>query len=138
MAAGQDLQQARALYQKTQYEEALKAIGGRKDAPAMLLAGQSYIGLEDYKKAIDVLEKAGTDSESHLWLGRAYGHRAETAMPLLAPRYATKARQAFEKAIELDPKNILAMNDLFEYYMQAPGFLGLLDSWVGGKTRRKR
>lgn len=128
-AAAQDLDSARALYRKTQYEEALKAIGPRKDSPALLLAGQCYIGLEDYKKAIDVLEKTAVDSQSQLWLGRAYGRRAETAMPLLAPRYATKARTAFEKAVQLDPKNILAMNDLFEYYMQAPGFLG------GGKDK---
>lgn len=129
VAAAQDLNQARALYQKTQYEEALKAVGGRKDAAAMLLAGQCYLGLEDYKKAIEVLEKTAGDSESRMWLGRAYGRRAETAMPLLAPRYASKARQEFEKAVELDPKNILAMNDLFEYYLQAPGFLG------GGKDK---
>ncbi len=129
LAAAQDLTQARALYRKTEYEQALKAIGNRRDQPALQLAGQCYIGLEDYKKAIDVLEKAAIDSESHMWLGRAYGRRAETAMPLLAPRYASKARQAFEKAVELDPKNILAMNDLFEYYLQAPGFLG------GGKDK---
>lgn len=129
VASAQDLAPARVLYQKTEYEQALKAIGARKDAGAMLLAGQCYIGLEDYKKAIDVLEKAAGDSESRMWLGRAYGRRAETAMPLLAPRYASKARQEFEKAVELDPKNILAMNDLFEYYLQAPGFLG------GGKDK---
>jgi len=129
IAAAQDLAPARALYQNTQYEEALKAIGARKDAPALLLAGQCYIGLEDYKKAIDALEKTPVDSESQMWLGRAYGRRAETAMPLLAPRYATKARTAFEKAVQLDSKNILAMNDLFEYYLQAPGFLG------GGKDK---
>jgi tetratricopeptide (TPR) repeat protein len=87
-AAAQDLNQARALYQKTQYEEALKAIGARKDQPALQLAGQCYLGLEDYKKAIDVLEKAVVNSESHLWLGRAYGRRAETAMP--SPRPALR------------------------------------------------
>ncbi len=129
LLTAQDLTAPRALYQKTEYEQALKAIGNRQDQPALQLAGQCYIGLEDYKKAIDVLEQAATDSESHMWLGRAYGRRAETAMPLLAPRYASKARQAFEKAVELDPKNILAMNDLFEYYLQAPGFLG------GGKDK---
>ena len=35
-----------------------------------------------------------------------------------------KARQNFEKAVELDSRNLEAVNDLFEYYLDAPGFLG--------------
>jgi Flp pilus assembly protein TadD len=38
--------------------------------------------------------------------------------------YASKARQNFEKAVELDPKNSEAVNDLFEFYLEAPGFIG--------------
>jgi Flp pilus assembly protein TadD len=38
--------------------------------------------------------------------------------------YASRTRQAFEKAVELDGKNKEALNDLFEYYLEAPGFLG--------------
>lgn len=43
---------------------------------------------------------------------------------LTAPRFASRARQAFEKAVELDPRNLEAINDLFEYYLEAPGILG--------------
>jgi tetratricopeptide (TPR) repeat protein len=35
-----------------------------------------------------------------------------------------KARQYFENAIALDAQNAEAMNDLFDYYLNAPGFLG--------------
>ena len=42
----------------------------------------------------------------------------------MAPGHASKAHRYFEKAVELDPKNLEAMNDLFEYYLEAPGFLG--------------
>ncbi len=58
------------------------------------------------------------------WLGRAYGKRAETSNPLMAPGLASKARDAFEKAVQLDPKNADALSDLFDYYLEAPGFLG--------------
>jgi len=57
-------------------------------------------------------------------MGRAYGRRAETSSFLTAPGFATKARQNFEKAVELDPRNLEAINDLFEYSLDAPGFLG--------------
>ena len=56
--------------------------------------------------------------------GRAYGKRAETSNVLAAPGYASKARQAFEKSVALDPKNNDALSDLFDYYLEAPGFLG--------------
>jgi tetratricopeptide (TPR) repeat protein len=37
---------------------------------------------------------------------------------------ASKARQYFEEAVRLDPGDEEALNDLFDYYLQAPGFLG--------------
>jgi len=43
---------------------------------------------------------------------------------LTAPGFATKARQFFEKAAQLNPNNLDAQSDLFEYYLEAPGFLG--------------
>ena len=47
-----------------------------------------------------------------------------TATPFFAPSNASKARQYFERAVELNPANEEALNDLFDYYLQAPGFLG--------------
>jgi tetratricopeptide (TPR) repeat protein len=41
-----------------------------------------------------------------------------------APGLASKARQHFEKAVALNPRNQDAVSDLFEYYLEAPGFLG--------------
>lgn len=81
-----------------------------------------------YKKAGEALEKAAAaepdNAEIALWLGRAFGRRAETSSPFTAPGYASKARQWFEKSVELNPKNTEALSDLFEYYLEAPGFLG--------------
>lgn len=128
-----DLSGARRLYQTTHYQEAVKLLENQKDPDSLQLLAQSWFMLGQFKKATEVLDRAvalrPNSSEIHLWLGRAYGRRAETSNPLFAPRYASKARQHFEKSVELDSRNILAMNDLFEYYLQAPGFLG------GGKDK---
>jgi Flp pilus assembly protein TadD len=82
----------------------------------------------EFKKAGDYIQKAATgnptNSEYLDWLGRAYGRRAETSNPLSAPSYASKARQAFEQAVKLNEKNTDALSDLFDYYVNAPGFLG--------------
>ena len=82
----------------------------------------------DFKKATESLEKAAAinpaDSMLQTWLGRAWGRRAETAFPLAAIGYATKTREAFEHAVQLDPVNAEALGDLFDFYMEAPGMIG--------------
>src|SRR6516225_6891658 len=82
----------------------------------------------EYKKATDALEKAvaaePSNSDYALWLGRAYGRRAEMSNPFSAVGQASKARLYFERAVELDPRNLEALNDLLEYYLEAPGFRG--------------
>lgn len=121
---------ARDLYQRTDYHESLALLlpAHEKDAETVELIGQNYFMLGEYKKATEAFEKAVAlepdNSEYVHWLGRAFGRRAETSNPLTAPGYASKARQSFERAYELDPGNHEAVNDLFEYYLQAPGFLG--------------
>ena len=90
--------------------------------------GQNYFMLGEYKKASEALEKAvalaPNDAESLHWLGRTYGRRAETGNPFSAPGLATKARENFEKSVAIDPSNRDAVDDLFDFYLQAPGFLG--------------
>jgi tetratricopeptide (TPR) repeat protein len=117
------------LYLKTDYAGAIAALKQREpDAQNLELLGQCYYQLGDFKKATDALEKAATlassDSMIQTWLGRAWGERAETSFPLSAPVHAKKAREAFEKAVRLDPANVLALSDLFDYYTQAPGIMG--------------
>ncbi len=125
-----DYQQAHDLYQRTEYRESLANLNKvqQKDAQAFKLIGQNHFMMADYKKATEAFEKAMQldphNSEIVHWLGRTYGRRAETGSFLTAPSNASKARQYFEKAVELDPKNQEAINDLFDYYLEAPGFLG--------------
>jgi cytochrome c-type biogenesis protein CcmH/NrfG len=125
-----DLDQARKYYDLTEFEESLKVLHGilQRDAAVYELLGRNYFMLGEYKKASDALEKAVAaeprNSDYALWLGRAYGRRAETSNPFSAMGHASKARQYFERSVELNPKNIEALNDLLEYYLEAPGFMG--------------
>jgi Flp pilus assembly protein TadD len=129
-AASGDVDLARKLYQLTEFDQSLKVLQGIavKDAVVYQWIGLNYYGKADYKKATEALEKAApldpANSEIYLWLGRAYGRRAETSNPLSAPGHASRARQYFEKATQLNPNNLEAQSDLFEYYLEAPGFLG--------------
>jgi Flp pilus assembly protein TadD len=129
-ASAADLKQAEDLYQRTEYAASLKILAGEsaEGAKAYLLIGKNYYMLGNYKRATEAFQRAmaldTTSSDAALWLGRTYGRRAETASPFMAPGNASKARQYFEKAVQLDPHNNEALNDLFDYYLQAPGFLG--------------
>lgn len=124
-----DLSSAESLYQRTNFEGSLALLDKHAADPATnFLLGRNYYMLADFKKASDYLQKSTSsepaNSEYMDWLGRAYGKRAEISNPLMAPGLASKARQAFERAVELDGTNSQALSDLFAYYLNAPGFLG--------------
>lgn len=85
---------------------------------------------------MSLLEKAVSldprSSEYYDWLGKAYGTQAERASILKQPFLAKKTKSAWEKAIALDPDNIGAREDIIQYYLLAPGFLG------GNKEKAKQ
>ena len=128
------LEQAHKLYRHTDYESAIRLLAPDKDAtkektPAYNeLLGQCYFMTGEYKKATEYLEKAAAaepgNSMYHTWLGRVYGRRAETSFALNAIGWESKSRTSLEKAVQLDPANWEAVDDLFEYYLEAPGFMG--------------
>ncbi len=129
-AAGSGLDQARQLYEITEYDESLRILQAIpfKDAAVYALMGRDYLMNGEFKKASEALEKAVAaepgNSDYVMWLGRAYGRRAETSNPLSALGHASKARQFFERAVELNPRNIEALNDLLEFQLEAPGIMG--------------
>ncbi len=135
--AGDTIGLAQHLYQQTEYKSSLQVLefvlrqdrsGNAAAGPAHELAGKDYFMLGSYKKAVGEFEKAvainPANSDYELWLGRAHGRLAETGGWLSAPSQASQTRQCFEKAVALDPSNLVALNDLFAYYLNAPGFLG--------------
>lgn len=128
-AATGNLERAQNLYMHTDYAGAIRLLSASSsDVAELKLLGQCLFHAEDLKHATEVLEKAAAlapnDSAIQLWLGRTYGRRAETSFALLAVSLAGHTREAFEKAVKLDPMNRDAVNDLFEFYLQAPAFMG--------------
>jgi cytochrome c-type biogenesis protein CcmH/NrfG len=127
-AANNTYERARDEYNRTDFSSAIKLLQHPSDAPSWELLGQSCLMEGEYRKATDALEKAAEleprSSEIQTWLGRAWGRRAETSFAFNAMGYANKSREAFEKAIQLDPSNKDALSDLFDYYVAAPGIVG--------------
>lgn len=126
---GNALEEARALYSHTRYQESLQAAARAPESvAAWFLKGLAYYQLDQHKEAVQAFEKAleaePRNSTYANWLGKAWGRRAESASFLTAPSHARKARDYFEMAVKLDPHNLEAVSDLFDYYVSAPGFLG--------------
>jgi tetratricopeptide (TPR) repeat protein len=100
-------------------------------AATLIEQGQRLYAKEDYKGAVKVFEGAvrlAPDvSQYHVWLGRAYGRQAENTSKwklLSALSLARKARESFERAVELQPTNKDALGSLFDFYLEAPGVVG--------------
>jgi tetratricopeptide (TPR) repeat protein len=125
--------QANALLQQGRVDEATALLEQNlaaqpADSVAHLLLCRAFYAQEMADKAIHECELAASnapsDSNTQMWLGRAYGLKASHASPFVALGLARKVHIAFERAIELDATNAHAMNDLGEYYVAAPAFIG--------------
>jgi tetratricopeptide (TPR) repeat protein len=128
-----DATQANAFLQQGRVDEAAVSlhqvlITQPGDAQAHQLLCRIYYAQEMADNAIHECELAAsdapTDSDNQMWLGRAYGFKASHASPFSALGLAIKVRIAFERAVQLDPENIHAMNDLGEFYVEAPALIG--------------
>ncbi|HVT97153.1 MAG TPA: tetratricopeptide repeat protein [Acidobacteriaceae bacterium] len=103
------------------------------DAEAHNLRCRVYYQEQDWDKAApdceDAVRLAPDESSFHLWLGRAYGHKAEHASLMSSYQLARKVHTEFEQAVRLDPRNAAALADLGEFDVMAPIMVG------GGYTR---
>ena len=90
-----------------------------------------HYAAERYRAAQDAFERLlaadPQNADFALWLGLAMGRRAERmtgirrlgAFPL-----ARKVLAMFEKAVELDPENLAALEALQNFHLAAPGMVG--------------
>jgi tetratricopeptide (TPR) repeat protein len=108
-------------------------VNSAPDAASYNLLCRAYMLLEDWDAGIRTCQKAVTlvpaSSRYHLWLGRAYGEKADHSSFWAAAGLAKKVRSEFETAVQLDPSDVEARTDLGEYYLEAPGVMG------GGKDK---
>jgi tetratricopeptide (TPR) repeat protein len=114
-------------------DEAVRVLNVRvqsapNDAELYHLLSRAYFHLKKWDQAISYGEKAvqlnPNKSDYHLWLGRAYGEKADSSSFITAAGLAKKIRLSFERAVELDGRNVDARTDLAEFYVEAPGFMG--------------
>ena len=84
--------------------------------------------VRECEAALQTLTKS---SQAQDWMGKAYGMKAEHTGPLSGYGLAKRVKASFEASLTLDPANGEAIDDLGDYYLQAP-------SLVGGGTDRAR
>lgn len=125
-AVRSDLAQGRADDAITLLKQTIAA--GDKNADAFNLYCRVSMQLERWDDAVSQCERAVSldsgSSNNHLWLGRAYGNKAERASMFSAYSFAKKLKAEFETAVSLDPHNAAAMADLGEFYCSAPSVVG--------------
>lgn len=121
------------LFSAGRMDEAVRVLNGRaqampNDAETYHLLSRAYFHLKKWDQSIEYGEKAVQldphKSDYQLWLGRAYGEKADSSSFVTAAGLAKKIRLSFEKAVELDGTNVDARTDLAEFYVEAPGFMG--------------
>ena len=127
------LQQANEALQAGEADRALSLLAplptaGQGAAEAQNLLCRVRITLEQWDGAASACEQAvrldPNSSIDHMWLGRALGGKAGQASFLTAFSLGRRARQEFERAVRLDPRNAGALGDLGEFYADAPGIVG--------------
>ncbi|HEY4354950.1 MAG TPA: tetratricopeptide repeat protein [Acidobacteriaceae bacterium] len=98
------------------------------DGPAHLLLCRAFYAEELPDQSVSECEAAlrtlGGNSEAQHWAGKAYGLKADRSGPLTGYSMAKKVKASFEAAVNLDPMNGDAVDDLGEYYVAAPSIVG--------------
>ena len=122
--------QALAEFQAGKFREASEILAGApQEAPASaaseILLARCYYEMGDWDRAVLHAESAvrldPSNPEYHLWLGQAYGRKAENQRSF---SLALKARHQFEQAVALGPADVDARRDLMEFDLEAPWILG--------------
>lgn len=91
---------------------------------AILAAGSEARIEETIKLAEQCIAANPVSAICHLAQGNALGSKAMAGGMMSAMSYAGKIRDAYKKAVELDPRNLEARFSLLQFYTMAPSFMG--------------
>lgn len=144
LVQGQNVKKAIDLYENDKSSQAAKILKSVDSDSEDYGESQFYLGriafdAEDFDQAQDYFEEAieidENSSKYYLWLGNTIGSIAQDANFFKQGILAPQIKNAYERAVELDPKNIDAHWGLVEYYTQAPGVMG--GSWEKAEQTAK-
>lgn len=137
--AAQSASEGKQLFQQEKYAEATQMLEtvvkkNPKDSVTLFYLGRSLLALNKYDEAIEQLKILTRLYPNHAdfnyWCGVAYRHKLTATENFLEKNVlASKTKQYYEKAVELDTKHKDAKIALANYYINAPAIAG------GSKTK---
>jgi tetratricopeptide (TPR) repeat protein len=99
-----------------------------KNGSAWIALTRARVYARRSEKAVEAGERATelspNDAQAFLWLGNALGNRIGEVGMLSKMALAPDLRDAFERAVKLDPSLVEARTALIEFYLQAPAAIG--------------
>ncbi len=133
--------EASQLLSAGRVNDAVTALTSRQDAASLNLLSRAYFAMERWDEAVKYGERAVNlepqNATYHLWLGREYGRKAGDSNPLSAAGLAKKAKNEFERAVQLDPSNVPARVDLARV-LHRGSLASWAEDWIKLAPRRRR
>ena len=126
-------EKGKKLYEERKLTEAKKIFSAFNEDQRDYAAAQYYLGriafdennLDDAEEFFEeALDKNDQVAEYHNWYGNALGTIAQDANVVRQGMLAPKMKNAWEKAVELNPQYVEPRQSLIQFYLQAPGFMG--------------
>ena len=106
----------------------LSNIAAAEPLPAPVAEIRALLASGDADRAIEAADRAveGFAGNAHAWFwaGRAYGLKAMQANIFAKPKWAGRTRDAWERAVALDPRHVDAHLSLLDFYRMAPSIMG--------------
>jgi len=133
----QSIEDGKQLIQQGKFSEAKKILEQVADKDENNAEAHYQLGLVLYSRAnpdrniddaVDELEKATdlnpNNADYQFFYGAAIGEKTQKAGVLKQAFLAPKVKNAFKRAVELNPKHIQARIGLAQYYLMAPSIMG--------------
>ncbi len=99
-----------------------------QSGPEHYRAGRAAMVVNDADAAAAAFERAiaaePNRAEYHLWMARAVGTQAINAGTIRQAFLAKRAKNEFEKTVQLDPANVGGREGMMQFYVFAPAMFG--------------